>query len=209
MKNKLTLKNIIKKYKYREPGVIGKYKFFSVLVPFIEVKGELNLLYEVRGRVVSQPGETCFPGGHVEAGESPKECAVRETEEETGIDRKHIHLIGPGDILPGYANYTLYTFLAIIDEEAIKTIRPQDGEVEEVFLMPVDKIMNTEPIVFRELVRTEVNDDFPFETVGIDKNYDWRVGTWEIPIYEFDNRVIWGLTARITMHILDQLNEEN
>ena len=99
--------------------------FFSVLVPVVERAGELNLLFEVRAKnMKSQPGEICFPGGHVEKGETPQQAALRETFEEIGIDRQKIELIGPGDILYGYANYTLFTYMGIIGERDLQAIQP-------------------------------------------------------------------------------------
>ena len=54
----------------------------------------------------SQPGEVCFPGGHVERGENPRDTALRETFEEIGVPIERIEVIGQGDTLYGYANYT-------------------------------------------------------------------------------------------------------
>lgn len=45
--------------------------------------GELHVLFEVRSSSrSSQPGEICFPGGAVSAGETKQEAVLRETEEE-------------------------------------------------------------------------------------------------------------------------------
>ena len=45
-----------------------------------------HLLFEVRADTLDrQPGEVCFPGGHMESGETPAACALRETEEELSI----------------------------------------------------------------------------------------------------------------------------
>lgn len=67
-----------------------------MLIPLVEKDGELHLLFEVRAKhMESQPGEICFPGGHVEQGENPKDAALRETFEELGIPTEKIELIGP------------------------------------------------------------------------------------------------------------------
>ena len=124
-------------YEGRRPEAIGKHRYFSVLVPFVERDGELCLLYEVRAESVSQPGEVCFPGGHVEKGEHPCDCALRETYEEIGVPADRVRLIGPGDRLYGYANFTLFTYLGVVDYEDYKKAKLAEDEVSEIFLMSV------------------------------------------------------------------------
>ncbi|MCI5687702.1 MAG: CoA pyrophosphatase [Emergencia sp.] len=204
----LTLSDIKKTFAEREPAPIGEHRFFSVLVPFVEKDGELYILYEVRAKAMaSQPGEICFPGGHVEAGESPRDCALRETFEEIGIPAEKISLMGAGNILYGYANYTLYTYLGAVDYETYCSAKLQKDEVDEIFLVRLSDFEKHPPKVFSEKVYTEIDKDFPYEEVGIGRDYAWRVGRWDIPIYQIDGRVIWGLTARITGDIIKTVRE--
>ena len=68
---------------------------FAVMAPLVRVGGETHLLFEVRAlHMRRQPGEVCFPGGRIEPGEEPVECAVRETTEELGIGRERIRIVG-------------------------------------------------------------------------------------------------------------------
>lgn len=203
-----TLNHIREVFDGRRPEPIGKHRYYSVLLPLVEKDGQLHLLYEMRARhMKSDPGEICFPGGHIEAGETPLEAALRETFEETGIPEEKIEVIGPGNILYGYANYTLYTYLSVIPYEAFLNARPEPEEVEELFLVRLTDLENCPKQVFREEVSAKIDEDFPYEKIGIDKDYGWRTGQWDIPIYEVDGRVIWGLTARITGNLLQVLEE--
>ena len=105
-------------YTDHTPEPVYRHRYFSVLMPFVEKDGVLHLLFERRSRTMeSQPGEICFPGGHVEKGEDPLLCALRETEEETGILATSIEVIGPADTIFGYANYMLYSYAGIISYE--------------------------------------------------------------------------------------------
>ena len=205
----LTLTDIKKTFAGRKPAAIGTHRYFSVLVPFVEKDGQLYILYEVRAKnMASQPGEICFPGGHVEDGEDPKDCALRETFEEIGIPKDKVTLIGPGNILYGYANYTLYTYLGVVQYADYLCAKLQKDEVEEIFLVRVSDLERIQPKVFSEKVYTAIDEDFPYEQIGIGRDYSWRVGRWDIPIYDIDGRVIWGLTARITGDIIETVRTE-
>lgn len=201
----ISVEKVLDMYKGHKPEPIGTHRYFSVLVPFVEKDGNLNLLYETRSKDVSQPGEVCFPGGHMEKGESPTECALRETYEEIGIHCSNLSVAGKGDIIYGYANYTLFTTIGIIPYEQYKNARLQKDEVDEIFLVSVDKLSRMQPEIHKEEIFSHVNENFPYKKVGIDTDYPWRVGDWEIPIYEVDGKVIWGLTARITKGVVDFL----
>ena len=104
-----------------------------------------EVLEGVARLMVSQPGEICFPGGHVEKGETPRACALRETQEETGIPAEKIEFISQGDTLFGYANYSLFTHIGIVDFEDYKKVKLQAEEVDEVFLVPVSHLQQTVP----------------------------------------------------------------
>lgn len=202
----LTMKTIQKKLAETAGASIGRHRYFSVLVPFVEKDGEIHILYEVRAKdLAADPGEICFPGGHMEPGESPADCAVRETFEEVGIPMEDIRLFGQGKTLHGYANYTLYTYLGEISYEAYCQANPAKEEVDEIFLVPLRRFFETEPEVYSEVVKAQVPEDFPFEKIGISKAYKWRNGQWNIPVYDVDGRIIWGLTGRITADIIETL----
>ena len=199
-------------YGTRTPGVIGEHRFYSVLVPFVVHWGKstdtaAGILYEVRAEGVRQPGEICFPGGHMEEGETPEECAVRETCEELGINRDNIQVLGQGDTLYG-ANFTLYTFIGSIDEAGLDSFMPDPEEVSETFTVPVEILMDSQPDHYGETMKPIIEEGFPYEKVGIDKSYPWRTPEYDIPVYDIDGRVIWGLTGRITENVVKQLRRK-
>ena len=195
-------------YGTRTPGVIGKHRFYAVLVPFVanweNSRYGTSILYEVRAEGMRQPGEICFPGGHMEEGESPEECAVRETCEEVGIKKDDIQVISRGDTLYG-ANFTLYTFIGSLDAEGIDDFSPDPEEVSEIFAVPVETLIGIDPEHYGERMAPVIEQGFPYEKVGIDENYPWRTAEYDIPVYDIDGRVIWGLTGRITENVIKQL----
>src|SRR5690554_3403553 len=92
---------IISKLKNHKPSILGQesYKEYSVLIPLVEVKNETHVLFEVRSsKLRSQPGDICFPGGRIDLTDATeKDCAIRETTEELGIDRTSIVQVTPLD----------------------------------------------------------------------------------------------------------------
>lgn len=62
----------------------------------------------------SQPEEICFPGGAVYAGETKREAALRETEEELLVSRNQIVFLGPLDVLVASGSLDIWPFPGIL-----------------------------------------------------------------------------------------------
>lgn len=201
---KLTLKDFEDTFRDREPQSIGAYQYYSVLIPLVEKDGEPHILFEVRAESLSrQPGEICFPGGRIENGESAEECAVRETSEELNINPSDIRMIAQMDFLHTYSNFTLYSHLGVIDYEVVLRMTVNPAEVKEVFLVPVSFFTENAPEIYCFDVLPNIGPDFPYQKINHDNGYNWRKGKSTVPIYRYGERVIWGLTARITSHLID------
>lgn len=205
---KITIKDFEDTFRNREPKSLGSYQYYSVLVPLVEKDGELHILYEVRSENMRrQPGEVCFPGGRIENDESAEECAVRETSEELNIRQSDIKIIAQMDFLHTYSNFTLYSLLGIIDYEVIYGMTVNPDEVKEVFLVPVSFFAENEPEVYCFDVLPNIGPDFPYDKINLKDGYNWRSGKSMVPIYRYGDRAIWGLTARITNHLMDLVTD--
>ena len=210
LKKNLKISEIEDIFKDRRAGAEEFYKFFSVLVPVVERDGKLYLLYEIRAKHMErQPGEICFPGGELEADETTRECALRETWEEIGIPEDRIRIVNQLDTIYTYSNYTMYCYLGIIEEDALEDMKLNPDEVQEVFLVSIDRLMETDPAVYFTDVVPAPPEDFPYDKVTGGQPYNWRRGRAPVPVYEeFDGNVIWGLTARITKRFIDAIKEK-
>lgn len=207
---KITLKDVDKVFRKHVPKPIGTHKYFSVLIPFVEKDGELYILYEVRSmKLKQQPGEVCFPGGSVEHGEGPMNAAVRETSEELGIDRDKITVLGRGDIFYGYANYTLFSYIGMIDYEDYEKMNISQEEVERVFLVRVCDLIKNPPELFWENINAQMDESFPYaDKLFVNERNPWKGTKWSIPVYSpfpHEEAILWGMTAKITASTLDTL----
>jgi len=193
----------------RKPEVIGQYHYFSVLVPLVVIEEELHILYEVRSDTLKrQPGEICFPGGRMEAGETEETCALREATEELGIPMSAIRVIAQLDSLYTYSNFTMYSFLGVIDREELKNATINTEEVKSIFTIPLSQLLETSPFIYKMDIIPDVGDDFPYKLVNFSNGYNWRKGKSEVPIYHFDGKTIWGLTARITHNLVKIIQQK-
>ena len=189
--------------KNRVPGLMDSRRSYAVLVPLVEREGALSLLYEVRARTLRrQPGEVCFPGGRMESGETPEVCALRETFEELSIPPEGVRLLGRLDFIAHRANFLMHPVVGVVEEDALRAMRPSPAEVEEVFFVPLSYLLKMPPIEYTyELVPTPA-EHFPYELIGIPKDYPWQKGRENVPVYPWEGRAIWGLTGRITRNLV-------
>ena len=187
----------------RTPGLMDSNRSYAVLVPLVEREGELCLLYEVRSRTLRrQPGEVCFPGGRMEPGERPEECALRETWEELAIPPERVKLLGRLDFIAHRANFLMQPVLGVVDSGALAAMRPSPAEVGEVFFVPVSHLMEHPPMEYTYSLIPTPAVNFPYEIIGIPRDYRWQNGHENVPVYPWEGHAIWGLTGRITRNFI-------
>ena len=195
----MTIAELEQKFKDRPPALMEVKQHFAVLVPLVEHNGAPHILFEVRSRMLDrQPGEVCFPGGHVEEGERPEECAVRETFEELGIPAQAIHPIAWWDRLM-IPRGLVHPLMARVDADAVAAMRPNPAEVEETFLVPLDFFVETEPKVYTLPLVRDVSTPSFYEEIGFPRNYHWRRREEVVPVWRYQGHVIWGMTGKLLM----------
>ena len=190
------------------PGLLDGRQSYAVLVPLVERSDGLHVLYEVRALTLRrQPGEVCFPGGHIETGEGPEQCALRETFEELGIPEEKIRVLGRLDFVAHRANFIMYPILAVISGETADHMEPNPAEVGETFEVSLSHLLETEPIEYDyELIPSPARN-FPYELLNIPRDYKWQRGRENVPVYPWQGHAIWGLTGRITRHLVRMVRQ--
>mgnify|MGYP001810165274 CR=1 FL=1 len=156
---------------------IGGWCLAAVLVPLVRRHDALTVLLTLRApHLLHHPGQVSFPGGRVEASDrSPPDTALRETEEEIGLARERIEVLGQ---LPRY--HTVSGF----------AITPVVGLVTPPFELSVDSLEVAD--VF-EVPLPFLLDARNRERRAID--YQGQRREYQATVYQ--GRVIWGATAGI------------
>lgn len=200
----MEISEIEKKVRGVVPKPIDIIHNYAVLIPLIEIDGQTHILYELRSHNMSnQPGEISFPGGKVELRESYREAAVRETMEELNIARENIEVIEQLDYLVSYANITIYSFLGKLSGIDVDKLRPNIAEVDHVFTVPLDFFLENEPDCYYLDVKTDLNDEFPYNLIPNGRNYKFRRGRQTVMFYYFKDYIIWGFTAKMTRKLIE------
>lgn len=158
--------------------VIDGFRQAAVVVPLLKSADSWELLFTVRSSELSNhAGQISFPGGKVDAGETLEQAAVRELQEEVGLDvQRTLGCLSP---VPSPAKYVVTPIVAVLDWPQPLKINPH--EVAEVFTVPVQQLAQIEP---RRESRT---------IQGV---------TRDILYYDYPQRVIWGLTGSIISELL-------
>jgi len=162
----------------------------SVLVPLVMRDHGLQVLLTRRtDHLRDHAGQISFPGGRVEDFDADAVAtALRETEEEVGLARQHIEVIGT---LPTYSTVTSYVVTPVVGlVQPGFVLQADSGEVAEVFEVPLAFLMT--PANHRR---------HRFEMAGQQRQFwsmPWRDQSAEPPGREY---FIWGATAAMLRNL--------
>jgi 8-oxo-dGTP pyrophosphatase MutT (NUDIX family) len=160
----------------------------GVVVPFLYHNGEWYLLFTQRtNHVKNHKGQVSFPGGMAEPQDKYIfDTAIREAREEIGLFKENFRIFGLMQGMKSLSGYYIYPVVGQIIEPFVYTLEKQ--EVESVFTVPIRWLSNP--------------------AHWVEKDYQRENGSTEKVIFyqEYDNHIIWGITARITIDLLQILN---
>lgn len=206
----LDIKKIRDKLANRIVKPVDVTRNYSVAIPLIynEKEKRWEVIYEIRSAIVSQPSEVSFPGGRVEGDESFQQAAIRETCEELLIDYTNIEVLGEMDYLVTTGVLMIRCFLILIKGVGIDEIKPNLDEVEKIFTVPLDYLLNTKPMESVLTMSVEEDPNFPYDLIPNGRKYNFSKGKNIVLFYKYEGYVIWGFTAKMTntcMKILKKL----
>lgn len=161
----------------------------AVLIPLVNRNGVASIMFQVRSyKVGSHKGQVSFPGGHIDANESPVEAALRETVEELGMHRQYldIEIIGIGQTVPAITGTLVTPVIGYFRDDVgdLSKFSYNRNEVSRIFTRTVEELQDKQRNSFETLERDGMKMKMPI--FGINDN---------------DER-IWGLTALILRQVL-------
>jgi len=157
----------------------------AVLVPIVARPERPTVMLTVRSSTMpSHAGQISFPGGKVESADRTRvDTALRETEEEVGVPRSAVDVIGALGVHQGGLGFSVTPVVGLVDPAA--PVRPCPREVAEVFEVPLDFIADLNNHITEER-----------EHKGVKYNM------FAAP---YDRFHIWGLTAGILRTLAETL----
>ena len=141
----------------------------------------------------------------MEAEESPVQCALRETEEELSISPSAVTVLGTPDFICNQMGFLLRPVLGLVSPAGFAAMSPSPAEVAEVFTAPLRFFQETAPEPWRYELVPQVPEDFPYESVGIPRDYPWNHGWVDVPVWYWHGRAVWGMSARLVRDIAGTL----
>jgi 8-oxo-dGTP pyrophosphatase MutT (NUDIX family) len=159
-----------------------EYRRACVLLPIVRVHDEWSILFSRRSaNLAAHSGQIAFPGGAVEKGEALEAAAIREAEEEVGIHRGAVELIGRLDDVVTNSGFLVAPFVGVIQERIDYVL--QEAEVTEVFEVPIEALL--------DIAQPEV------------QYVTFRDRKYPAYFYRYRDYEIWGLTGRMLKAFLD------
>jgi 8-oxo-dGTP pyrophosphatase MutT (NUDIX family) len=155
-------------------------------VAVIERAEPMVLLTQRTAHLKEHSGQIAFPGGKIEAGEAPRDAALREAEEEIGLSRGAAEPLGFLDLYMTTLGYRIVPLIARVASPFEPVLNK--AEVDEVFEVPLAFLM--EPGNLQRHSR---------EWQGMMRSY------YAIP---FEKRYIWGVTAGILRNLHERIYRE-
>src|SRR5215471_1113653 len=155
----------------------------AVLVPVVERDAPTVLLTQRAAHLPDHAGQIAFPGGKIEAADAtPLAAALREAEEEIGLERRFIDPIGYLDVYMTTLGFRIVPTVARIAPDF--QLNLNRAEVDDTFEVPLAFLMAEEN---HKLHRRE-----------------WRGMTRTVYAMPFGERYIWGVTAGIVRNLYER-----
>lgn len=163
----------------------SRLKHSSVLLLLFSENDALKICLIKRPmHMKNHAGQIALPGGRIEKGETALETALRETNEEIGIETAAVEILGSlSELYVEVSGFIIHPFVGWLLQKPNFVINP--AEVEKIILFPLNRFLSNP-------------DEVELETIK---------GKLKVPCVQFESEIIWGATAMILSEFYDLLNE--
>ena len=156
----------------------GGHRPSAVLVPLEPERGVW--LTRRSAKLPNHAGQVSFPGGKIELYDaSVEEAALRESVEEIGLERATTEIIGRMDDFITGTGFHISPVVALVPSGV--QFFPADGEVQELFRVPFEMLLDPEMPRLRKAF--------------------WHGGQRDFWVWPHESHVIWGATAMILRNL--------
>lgn len=162
---------------------VTSFRPAAVLIAVTEREEPGVLLLHRPSNMRAHPGQIAFPGGKIDAGETPTEAALREAHEELGIAARDVRIIGTSDVYRTHSGYEITPVLGVIPPDL--TIIPNPTEVAQWFEAPVGHVLDPARHVVRDV--------------------EWEGGMRQYYEIMWQDHCIWGVTAALIVNLSRRL----
>lgn len=162
-----------------------RLKCAAVLVPLLWQDHQWNLLFTRRtDHVESHKGQVSFPGGGCDEGETtPEETALREAQEEIGLNPHSVRILGRLANMITITSFHVTPVVGVIEWPTVFTVGQH--EVARIFTIPLYWLADT-------------RNRWEFPIPGRNRSL--------IAFHPYDGELLWGATARMTVDFLKVLD---
>ncbi len=157
----------------------------AVLVPIVEERDSPAVLLTQRAEHLRlHGGQVSFPGGKVEQGDDDVvQTALRETNEEIGIDSRYVEVMGRLDYYTTLSGFRVTPVVGLVHTGF--SVQPDGVEVDEAFLVPLAFFFDEKNVEIRQ--------------------GHFRGALRETYVYAYQDRVIWGATAGMLVNLRERV----
>jgi 8-oxo-dGTP pyrophosphatase MutT (NUDIX family) len=157
----------------------------GVLAPIIQRDGQLMVLLTKRSSALKHhPGQSAFPGGKQDEGDADViAAALREADEEIGLPRGSVDVLGTLPVHETVTGFNVTPVVGFVRDDFV--IKPEPGEVEEVFAVPLDHVLNPDNYLIQ--------------------SRRWRGTRRHYFVVPYGPYYIWGATARMLRAWADRM----
>ncbi|MFZ1731854.1 MAG: CoA pyrophosphatase [Bacteroidota bacterium] len=160
------------------------YRRAAVLIPLLDADGEWEVLLTRRtSDLPHHRGQIAFPGGSLDAGENCVQAAIREANEEIGLDPANVQILGCHDDIWTPSGFIISPVIGVVATG--EGLKPNPAEVARLFYVPLSFFADTATAQRQTLMHE-----------GIER---------EVYFYQWGGETIWGATALMLRNLLGLL----
>ncbi len=168
-----------------EMASLARLRPAAVLLPIVDRPGGLSVLLTLRAADLrAHSGQVAFPGGKIDAGETPREAALREAHEEIGLEERFVEPLGWLDPYFTGTGFRVAPLVALVERSFALTVNKL--EVDQVFETPFAFLMDAANHRLEER--------------------EWQGRRRRFYAMPHEGRYIWGATAGILRNLYEKLS---